>query len=79
MPAKARRWARGTSGAVPRGIMGVVTIITFFVMLPLVAIALSSISLGFMQWVVLAMIATMGIGSLIGMLRIIEPERREQH
>lgn len=59
--------------------MGVVTIITFFVMLPLVAIALSSISLGFMQWVVLAMIATMGIGSLIGMLRIIEPERREQH
>jgi len=53
--------------------MGVVTIITFFVMLPLVAIALSSISLGFLQWIVLAMIAAMVIGSLIGMLRIIEP------
>ena len=59
--------------------MGVVTIITFLLILPVVAMALGPFSLGFWGWFVLAMVTVMGGGSLIGTLYIIEPERHEQH
>ncbi len=59
--------------------MGVVTIITFFVMLPVVAIAMGPFSFGFWEWVALAMVGGLGAGGLIGMLYLIEPERLEQH
>jgi len=58
--------------------MGVVTIITFLLILLVVAMGLGQFALGFWGWFVLAMVTVMGGGSLIGMLYLIEPERHEQ-
>jgi hypothetical protein len=59
--------------------MGVVTIIFFFLMLPIAMIALGPFNFGLSEYVALAMAAALGGGGLLGMLYLIEPERREHH
>jgi hypothetical protein len=58
--------------------MGVVTIITFFIMLPIVAIMLGPFSFGLWETVAMAIAAALGGGGLLGTLYLLEPERLEQ-
>lgn len=60
------------------GSMGVVTIITFFIMLPVVAIMLGPFNFGFWESVAMASFALLGGGGLLGTLYLLEPERRER-
>jgi hypothetical protein len=65
----------------PAGSMRVASIITFFIMLPAIAIMVGPFSFGFWESVAMAMIALLGGGGLLGTLYLLEPGRRdgEQH
>lgn len=58
--------------------MGVVTIVFFFVMLPVVLIASGPFGFGAWEIIALAIMGGLGFGGLMGTLYLIEPERGEK-
>ena len=57
--------------------MGVVTIVFFFVMLPVVMIAAGPFGFGAWEIIALLIMSGLGMGGLLGTLYLIEPERRD--